>query len=269
MRDRLMKMWLRGQCHLDVSRERVSVVRLNRSRKAAPVVVNQPLIANAPADALAAHIAAALDAAGVHRMAVHATLGDDLARYFIVTPPANGASMQDLRAAASVRFQLLYGDPLSDWQLAADWQAAEPFLACAVPQRLHVALQLAVTAQRGYLVSATPNFIAAWNRSRRRLGADAWLATQRDGALTLGLVARAKKPRLAAVRTIALPDGLPSKAWLHEQIARAALLDNLPAPSALHMHGEPSDAWQTHADASGETSLTVHWHPQRERRVTR
>ena len=264
MRDALMRIGARGHGRLQLSREAVSVLRVNGSRKAAPVAVHQPLtlLAEAPPDALGAQIASALEAAGVARMAVHATIADDLVRYFIVTPPANGASMQDLRAAASVRFQTLYGESLSDWQLAADWQAAAPFLACAVAQRLHAALQIAVTAQRGCLVAVTPDFVAAWNRSRRRLGVDAWLATLRDDVLTLGLVARERKPRLAAVRTLAMPDALPSMAWLREQIARAALLDNLPAPAALHIHGEPSDAWQTHAASSSDAGLTVHWHPQ-------
>jgi hypothetical protein len=269
MRDRLIRMWARGHCRIELSREAVSVLRVSGSRKAAPGWVHQPLHAAAPADALAAQIATALEAAGIERMAVHATIADDLVRYFIVTPPANGASMQDLRAAASVRFQMLYGEPLSDWHLAADWQAAAPFLACAVAQRLHAALQVGVTAQRGCLASVTPEFVAAWNRSRRPLGADAWLATLRHGALTLGLVARARKPRLAAVRTLVMPDALPSMAWLREQIARAALLDNLPAPSALHIHGKPFDAWQTQAAASNDAGLTVHWHPPREHGATR
>jgi hypothetical protein len=130
-------------------------------------------------------------------------------------------------------------------------------------------LQLAVTARRGCLASATPNFIAAWNRSRRHLGADAWLATFADGTLTLGLVARARTPRLAAVRTLVTRDAATSMAWLREQIARAALLDNLPVPSALHIHGQPCDAWSSHSAPSDDAGLAVHWHPPREHGATR
>ncbi|MDC6127613.1 Lrp/AsnC family transcriptional regulator, partial [Burkholderia gladioli] len=57
---------------------------------------------------------------------------DELARYFIVTPADNSRRLQDLRAAAEVRLQMLYGDDPVRWQILADWQAAEPFLACAV-----------------------------------------------------------------------------------------------------------------------------------------
>ncbi|MBN3766588.1 hypothetical protein [Burkholderia sp. Ac-20365] len=268
MRDRLMRIWPRGHCHLRLSRDGVSVLRVSGSRKGAPVVVERPMpmLADATPDALAAPIAAALEAAGGTRLPVHATIDDDLARYFIVTPPANGARMHDLRAAAGVRFQLLYGESLANWQLAADWHAAKPFLACAVPQRVHAALRLAVDAQRGCLASVTPIFVAAWNRSRRRLDNDAWVATLGDSALTLGLVAGAgaKARRLSAVRTLSLPDRTAPVTWLRDQLARAALLDNVPPPSALHIHGAPRDDW--HKDAAG---LNVHWHPTREGGTTR
>ena len=256
---------LRGHCRLDLSRDAVSVLRVGASRKSAPVAVERPLsgLDVAAPDALAAQIADALDAAGGSRLPVYATLGDDLVRYFIVTPPVNGARMQDLRAAASVRFQVLYGEPAAGWQIVADWQAASPFLACAVSLRLHAALKLAVTTQRGCLVSVTPAFVAAWNRSRRQLGADAWLATLGNGALTLGLVGHAaasSKPRLAAVRTLPLPETVPPVAWLREQVARAALLDNLPAPATLYLHGPQVDAWQpADTSAAGDAGMIVRW----------
>lgn len=265
MRDRLMRIFSRGHCRVRLSCDAVSVLRVSGSRKATPVLVERPLpaFASATPDMLSAPIAAALDAAGGARVPVHATLDDDLVRYFIVTPPANGARMQDLRAAAGVRFQVLYGEPLADWHLAADWQCAAPFLACAVSRRLHAALQLAVNAQRACLASVTPSFVAAWNRSRRRLGADTWLATLGEHALTLGLVAGVKKPHLAAVRTLQLPKTIPSMAWLRDQLARAALLDNVPAPSVLYIHGRPLDEWQPDPASSADVGLSVQWHPQR------
>ncbi|WP_206171224.1 hypothetical protein [Trinickia terrae] len=267
IRERFTAIRLGGHCRLDLARRAVSVHRVGGSGKlAAPRVAELPLPERlerpgAAPDELAALIASALDAAGGARLPVHATFGDDLVRYFIVTPPSNAARMQDLRAAANVRFQALYGEPASAWQLVADWQAGTPFLACAVPASFHRALQLAVKAQRGCLVSATPNFVAAWNRWRRQLGADAWLATLDSGVLTLGLVAGsagAARPRLAAVRTLALPGELPTAAWLREQVARIALLDNVPAPSVLHLDGRQPDAWQALSPHARE-GMTVHW----------
>jgi hypothetical protein len=266
MRDLFRRLRPRGHCRLVLSRDAVSVRRVGASRTSA-AVVERPLgvpdedlpDAVAP-DARAAQIAAALDEAGGNGLPVYVTLGDDLVRYFIVTPPANGARMQDLRAAAAVRFQTLYGDAAAAWQLAADWQAVEPFLACAVSREVSAALQQAVTPGGGCLVSVTPGFVSAWNRSRRELGANAWLATLGDRALTLGLVANTPRPRLASVRTLVLPEPAPPLAWLRERIARAALLDYVTAPDVLHIHGPQIGGWQPGAASSGEAGMTVRWH---------
>ncbi|MFM0340706.1 hypothetical protein [Paraburkholderia fungorum] len=236
---------------------------MGASRKSTPILAERPVrelgaAAPATADILVTQIAAALDEAGGNRLPVYATLGDALVRYFIVTPPGNSARLQDLRAAAAVRFQVLYGESITSWQIVADWQATAPFLACAVPQRLCTALELAVATQRGTLVSVVPDFVAAWNRSRRHLGADVWLATLSDGALTLGLVvANTGKPRLAAVRTLVLPDAAPSLDWLREQVARAALLDNVPAPAVLYVHGPQIDGWSTGSTAMNSASASL------------
>ncbi len=267
MRERSLLAWRRGHCRLGLSRGAVSVLRMDKGRlgtanKPAPRVAERLLsgLATAAPDELAAHIGAALEEAGGGGLPVYATFGDDLVRYFIVTPPANGARMQDLRAAAGARFQMLYGESASAWQLAADWQAATPFLACAVSQRLHTALQLAVDTQRGCLVCVAPNFVAAWNRWRRRLAADAWLATLHGRTLTLGLVAgAARQQRIAAVRMLTLPEDAPPLDWLREQVARAALLDNVTAPSVLHVHGPQVAAWQHAGAAPGATGMAVRW----------
>ena len=265
MRDLFRLIRPRGYCGLVLSHDAVSVRRVGVSRKAAAVVVERLLAGHEPhegvaaADMLAAHLAAAVDEAGCNGLPVHVTLADDLVRYFIVTPPANGARMQDLRAAAEVRFQMLYGDAASAWQVAADWQAAEPFLACAVSRRVSMALQVAAQQGGGCLVSVTPNFVSAWNGSRRQIGAHTWLATLSDCALTLGLVADTSKPRLASVRTLMLPEPNPPLVWLRESVARAALLDNVAAPAVLHIHGPQIPGWQQDAASSGEAGMSVLW----------
>lgn len=249
----------RGHCELSVSREGLSIRCAGASRKHASALLERPLtmFGGETPDALAAQIAIALDEAGASGLPVHATLGDDLARYFIVTPPANGASMQDLRAAVSVRFDMLYGESGASWHWVADWRAGEPFLACAVPRHVLTALELAVTPGRGSLLSVMPEFIRAWNRSRRQLGADVWLATLDGRRLTLGLIAPGRTPRLASVRTLVLPEPAPPLAWLREHVSRAALLDDMRAPSVLLVHGALIEAWQTGADATAASGMIV------------
>jgi hypothetical protein len=235
----------RGHCVIALSRGLLSVQRVSGSKKSAPVEAHRTLDKAdlLEADKLGVLLGAALDEVDGRGLPVHATFGDDLARYFIVTPPSNSARVQDLRAAASVRFQSLYGDTVSSWHLQADWRAVEPFLACAVPRRVMAALEQAVNARRGCLVSVTPNFVGAWNRSRQYLGTHAWLATLDERALTLGLVAATPKPRLASVRTLLLPEPVPPLDWLREQIARMALLDDVSPPSVLYVQGTPVQAW--------------------------
>jgi hypothetical protein len=262
----MLERWLkrfapRGHCRLSLSRETVTVQRSGAARQVPALFIERPLPmgADASAESLAASIAAALDAAGGSGLPVHITFADALVRYFIVTPADNGVRMQDLRAAAAVRFQTLYGDDPGGWQLAADWQAAEPFLACAVSRLWSEVVQRAVSAGRGCIVSATPEFVAAWNRSRRELGAGTWLATRGEHALTLGLIATAPRPRVAAVRTLVLPKPMPSINWLREQVARAALLDNLPVPSTLLLHGPRCDAWLPGAAGFADPGIALRW----------
>ncbi len=249
----------RGHCVIALSRGLLSVQRVSGSRKSSPVDAHR-VLGDADlleADRLGALLAAALDEVDGRGLPVHATLGDDLVRYFIVTPPSNSARVQDLRAAASVRFQSLYGDTVSNWHLHADWQAVEPFLACAVPRRVMAALEQAVDARRGCLVSVTPNFVGAWNRSRQYLGANAWLATLDERALTLGLVAATPKPRLASVRTLLLPEPIPPLDWLREQIARMALLDDVSPPSVLYVQGTPVQDWISAAAATHDPAVAM------------
>lgn len=255
----------RGHCRLALSRTTVTVRRVGASRKVPAPFVERPLPEAGAPEVLAAAIGAALEESGGHGLPVHASFADELARYFIVTPADNSRRVQDLRAAAEVRLQMLYGDDPARWQILADWQAAEPFLACAVSRAWAGALQAGVATARGCLVSAMPEFVAAWNRSRRELDAGTWLATRGERALTLGLIGAAPRARLAAVRTLALPEPAPSLGWLRQQVARMALLDNLPAPAALLLHGPRCEPWLPGATDFTEPGLTVRWAESAER----
>ncbi|WP_414443570.1 hypothetical protein [Burkholderia sp. 22PA0106] len=254
----------RGECRLTVSREAVTVRRTGASRHAAAQFVERPLMGagfagDAAPGALAAALAAAIDESGGRGLPVHVCFADALARYFMVTPAENARRLSDLRAAAEVRFRMLYGQDPAGWQIQADWQAAEPFLACAVPRYWAGALHEAVAAGRGCVVSAQPEFVAAWNETRRELGAHTWLATRGERALTLGLIAAAPRARVVAVRTLAVPEPVPSLGWLREQVTRAALLDNLPAPSALVLHGPRCEVWMPGATDFTDPGLAVRW----------
>lgn len=162
-------------------------------------------------------------------------VADEWARLFMVTPPQNTTSLQDCQAAATMRFQQLYGESLSAWQLRADWQARQPFLACALPQALLASLQQVAKQHRLTLLSVLPQFIAAWNRWHKSLDAGNWFGVCHGEGLTLGAI---EHESLAAVQVMQTPTGAwQDPAWLPAQIERAALRWNLAPPKQLQMCG--------------------------------
>lgn len=256
-----MRIFRGAQCRLDVGRALVVARREPRAKKR-NVCTAQRSIADCvdPAyEEMSASISAVLADVGCRGLPVHVLLADDLLRYFMVTPPSNAASMTDLRSAAEVRFEGLYGDSVASWHVMADWRSSDPFLACAAPRRLLDALRLAAASQKNALVSVTSSFVAAWNRRRREVSGDAWLATLSGATSTLGIIAGDSRPRLAAVRTLVFTDDRHSAERLCEQVAYAALLEGVPSPASLHVHGLSGEAARLQS-ARDREAMVVHWH---------
>jgi hypothetical protein len=190
--------------------------------------------------------------AGRSNQAATVVVADAWARYFMVTPPRNAARLDDCRAAAELRFQGLYGEAASGWQVEADWNARHPFLACAMPLPLLAGLQQVGAEYRLRLTAVQPHFTLAWNRWRHQLPPDAWFGTIGAESLTLGI--RHSK-RLLAVRTLALPAVLSDdRRWLVTQLAREALRLNLPAPERIHVAGPVPGAWPAPDDGPPDCS---------------
>ncbi len=164
-------------------------------------------------------------------------VADNWVRYFIVTPPRNTARLQDCQAAAAMRFQALYGEPAADWQLDAHWDARQPFLACAMPQGLLVALRQAAADHALKLIQIVPHFVAAWNQWSNGVRADAWFGAVQGGTLTLGIIDR---QRLCAVQAL-VPGDAPT--WLAHHVKREALRLNVSMPRQMQLCGEVPRAW--------------------------
>src|SRR5690349_20739972 len=75
--------------------------------------------------------------------ALRVVLSDELVRLWQVAPPPGAARMADLEAACALRYQTLFGASPAGWRISADWSAARPFLASAVPESLLAQLRLA------------------------------------------------------------------------------------------------------------------------------
>jgi hypothetical protein len=237
---------LGARLHLALTQQRVTVLRRAAGWRAQPIVLAElPLAEDAITEsqrliAQCATLLAGIDCTG---LPLCVTLADESVRLFMVTPPHNASRLQDLQAAAGMRFAALYGDAPSAWKLQADWNASAPFLVCAVPHTLLFALQQVAAQSKMPLLSVTPRFIAAWNQYRQTIPIDAWFGVVQDRSLTLGAITDTPKRRLEAVRSIAIPDDGHHPRWLHDQLARAALQLNLPVPKHIQLIGNRNHWW--------------------------
>lgn len=235
--------------HIDVSPHAVSVQRASRwrwpGRAAAPagVLASQAIAASAdhPFDAIASAVRALLAELGVVGWPVNFVVADELTRMWRVTPPAGAARMADLEAAAGLRFQALYGEAPSAWQLCADWNATQPFFAAAMPRALLAALRSAAGDCKLSIVAIEPRFVHAWNRSRRGLKPGAWYGHVQDDLLTLAATEAGGK-QLRAIRPLPIPPGADQH-WLTQTLQREALLLDMDVPQLLQVNGSAPAAW--------------------------
>jgi hypothetical protein len=179
-----------------------------------------------------------LDAAG---WPVSMVLADELTRMWRVTPPSGAAHMADLEAAAGLRFQSLYGETPTGWQVTADWSATQPFFAAAVPRALLASLQAVARDYSLSIVAIEPRFVSAWNRSRRGLKQGAWFGHVHDQLLTLAAT-EADGKGLRAIRALPIPHGAGHD-WLTQTLQREALLLEVDAPSLLQVNGTIPASW--------------------------
>jgi hypothetical protein len=166
-------------------------------------------------------------------------LADELVRLWSVTPPAGGNSIDDLRAAAGLRFQTLFGEPQAAWQMSADWDADRPFLAAAVKLDLRAQLDTACAAHRMPIVECAPQLVAAINQYRRALRPGAWFGLVHEHLLTIAVIGAGA---IQAVRAVALPE-LADIDWLVHHIEREALRLNLAAPERMQLCGQVPPTW--------------------------
>jgi hypothetical protein len=173
---------------------------------------------------------------------VTVVLADDLARLWQVTPPEGATRLADLEAAATLRFQSLFGGA-SGWRISADWDATRPFLAAALPVALLEQLTTAASSQRFKLVEIVPQFVAALNQHRRVRRSGAWFGVVHGGVLS---VAAFDGDLLAAVRTAPVPAGA-DRDWLEGHVAREALRVGLSRPERLQICGPAPKGWASSA----------------------
>jgi hypothetical protein len=233
---------------IDVAAHAVSVQRVSRWRGEPLTELAAQAIAPSgehPFDAIANALRALLGELEVNGWPVGFTLADELTRIWRVTPPPGAARLADMEAAAGLRFQSLYGEPPSAWQVSADWDAAKPFFAAAVPRALLALLQLVAQEFRLSIVGIEPRFVGAWNRNRGGMKQGAWFGLVHDKLLTLAAI-EAEGKGVRAIRPLPIPHGA-DQYWLTQTLQREALLLDMAAPDLLQVCGAMPAVWTTPA----------------------
>ena len=244
---------LPGQAlRLGLAHDSIALVRTSALFGARRAVLFEARI-DAPQPAiLAPALGALLQGAKAGGWPLSVVLADELARMWQVAPPPQAAHPADLEAACAMRFASLFGAPPSGWTIAADWQAAQPFLAAAVPTPLLETLAQAARTARCTLVEVVPQFVAALNGWRRLRRPGAWFGLVHGQVLSIAAYDGAQ---LAALRTAVVPPGA-DRAWLEGHLAREALRIGLPLPQQLQVAGAAPRAWAAN-DAGARFACTL------------
>lgn len=208
-----------------------SCLLLQRSRR------GQRLLARAPLDPQQDLLPQLQSALGEHLQSgpplLHCVLDDAWARYFLVTPAPNSQRLADCEAAAQMRFHARYGDALQDWQIQANWDALQPFLACALPRSL-----LAQIAQLGanlQVQSITPYAAHYWGQYRRTLPQTGCVLLFADNQMLLLFL---EKGQIKACQSCLLPAGFWEQGQLPELLQRESLRLGQSLPPQIHIGGQ-------------------------------
>jgi len=225
---------------IEVTPQALRLLRVRRWSKAAPELLaeqalsTEVLPSGAVAEVLPGALAGLLSGQDVSGSVACFVLSDELVRLWQVTPPVQAARLADLEGATALRFHTLYGEAPAAWHISADWNAAAPFMAAAIPRLLKSVIENAA-GQHGLTVTAImPNFVAAWNCHAGALKNGAWFGVAQANVLAL---AACEEGQLRALRHIAIPHGADHY-WLTQAAQREALLLGLQQPTLIQLSGD-------------------------------
>nr|WP_314539739.1 hypothetical protein [uncultured Massilia sp.] len=235
---------LRGRAlRLGVAPDGLALVRTSAWRHERALLLGQVRAGGADPASIGVALSMLLGEHETGGLPLSVVLSDDLVRLWQVTPPEGATRMADLEGAAALRFQALFAHPPAGWRISADWDAAHPFLAAAVPQALLDQLAQAGATHGFALVEVVPQFVAALNQYRKLRRPNAWFGVVHGGVLS---VAAFDGGRLAAVRTAPIPAGA-DRDWLEGHVAREALRVGLGRPERLQICGPAPQGWASSA----------------------
>lgn len=188
-----------------------------RWRGARGTAVTVPLgSGQAPWSAVVESVVAAL---GFWPARTHVVVGSGVARHWLQAPPQGVRSLAQLRDYAAFRAAQLFADG-APWLIAADWQAARPFLCAAVPA--------ALAGPGGAAPRLATTLCRVLARHAARLPRSGWFAVHEPEVLHVVHVERGEIDHLHAVAVDAGLDAAAVEPLARREIALAAPLAGLP-----------------------------------------
>jgi len=158
-----------------------------------------------------------------------------------VQPPGQGARLEDLSAAVSLRLGAVT-DAATAWQTASVPRVGGRFIASALRSTLMDMLRAQCQRHGLHLVSVQPLFVAVWNHWRASLVPGQWLGICGAGVITLCVAPQRHLEQLRRLDFAPVDAQVPL--WAVEAAQREALRLGLEAPPTLALCGAVPQAWR-------------------------
>jgi hypothetical protein len=228
---------------IGITRDSVTVLRISRWHGPAVTVLSEQKYTAGDSytpEQLSLGLQQSLQGIGANKLPTTIVLADDLVRLWQVSPPQGSTRIADIQAAAAMRFLALFGEPIDDWQMSADWQVHRSFFAAAMPHSILKALTQQAHEHQLDMVEIAPQFVLAWNRWSAKLTPGAWFASISDQVLSVALI---EKSNICALHSILVP-AEASHEWLQAYLAKLGLLLNVAVPKHLQICGKFCPNWE-------------------------
>jgi len=118
----------------------------------------------------------------------HIVLADRVVRYFVAERPPGARNVEEVRLAAGLRFEDIFGVPAADWAIQLDMPAlATSQLGCALKKSFVTDLAAACAEAKSPVASIQPFAVSEFNRWHSLIGGkDGWFAAPGRGSLWVG-----------------------------------------------------------------------------------
>lgn len=233
----------RDRLYLGLEPDRLALVRW--SRFFSPRVVSSTTISveeGATESTLVDALKQALRAPQWQKAESHIVLSDRLLRYFVAERPPGARNIEEVRLAAGLRFEDVFGVPAAEWAIQLDMPAfATNQLGCALRKSFVSGLVAACAMAQSPVASITPFSVAEFNRSHAVLGGkDDWFGVLGRHSLWVG---RKRGNDWLSVHQHALAGDIPAESFrlMAQEYLRAALPSQAVAPT-LWLSGLLGDA---------------------------